>query len=81
MNKQQIKGMTNRVTGEIKQQVGRLTGDKSTVVSGQAREAKGKLQQGLGDAKEVVRHDQRELEARETAELERERKATTRRDR
>ena len=61
MNKQQVKGMTNRVTGEIKQQVGRLTGDSSTVARGEAREVKGRVQQGLGDAREAVRHDQREL--------------------
>jgi uncharacterized protein YjbJ (UPF0337 family) len=65
MNKQQVKGMTNRATGEVKQQVGRLTGDSSTVARGQAREAKGKLQQGLGDAKETVRHEKRESEDRE----------------
>ena len=68
MNKHQIKGMTNRATGEIKQQVGRLTGDRSTIARGQAREAKGELQQGLGDAKEVARGD-------------RERRTTTRRER
>lgn len=65
MNKHQVKGMTNRATGEVKQQVGRLTGDSSTVARGQAREAKGRLQQGLGDAKEAVRHDERKLDDRE----------------
>jgi uncharacterized protein YjbJ (UPF0337 family) len=64
MNKHQIKGMTNRATGEIKQQVGRLTGDTGTVARGQAREVKGELQQGLGDAKEAVRHKDRELDER-----------------
>lgn len=65
MNKHQVKGMTNRATGEIKQQVGRLTGDTSTVARGQATETKGRLQQGLGDAKEVVRNKERKLEQRE----------------
>lgn len=65
MNKHQVKGITNRATGEVKQQVGRLTGDSSTVARGQAREAKGRLQQGLGDAKEAVRHDERKLDDRE----------------
>ena len=65
MNKHQVKGMTNRATGEIKQQVGRLTGDSSTVARGEAREVKGRLQQGLGDAKEAVRHDERKLDDRE----------------
>ena len=67
MNKHQVKGMTNRATGEIKQQVGRLTGDSSTVARGKASETKGRLQQGLGDAKEAVRHERREREEREIA--------------
>jgi uncharacterized protein YjbJ (UPF0337 family) len=58
MNKQQIKGMTNRATGQVKQEVGRLTGDSSTVARGQAREIKGNVQQGIGDAKEAVQKDQ-----------------------
>lgn len=65
MNKHQVKGMSNRATGEIKQQVGRLTGDTSLEARGHAREAKGKLQQGLGDAKEAVRHEARESERRD----------------
>lgn len=64
MNKHQVKGITNRATGEIKQQVGRLTGDSSTVARGQATEVKGRLQQGLGDAKEAVERkaDEREVD-------------------
>lgn len=62
MNKHQIKGITNQVTGEVKQQVGKLTGDRSTQARGAATEIKGKLQKDLGDAKEIVRNDQRELD-------------------
>jgi uncharacterized protein YjbJ (UPF0337 family) len=62
MNKHQVKGVTNQVTGEIKQQVGKLTGDRSTQARGKATEIKGELQKDLGDAKEVVRNDQRELD-------------------
>ena len=65
MNKHQVKGITNRATGEIKQQVGRLTGDSSTVARGQATEVKGRLQQGLGDAKEAVRNKERKVGERE----------------
>lgn len=70
MNKQQIKGATNRATGEIKEQVGKMTGDRSLQAKGHAREMKGKLQQGLGDAREAGRRE---------AELDRDldRKATT----
>lgn len=61
MNKHQVKGMANQATGEVKQQVGKLTGDRSTEARGHARELKGKLQKDLGDAKERVRNDDEEL--------------------
>lgn len=61
MNKHQLKGMSNQATGEIKQQVGKLTGDRTTEARGHAREMKGKLQKDLGDAKERVRNDDEEL--------------------
>jgi uncharacterized protein YjbJ (UPF0337 family) len=57
MNKHQVKGVTNQATGEVKQQVGKMTGDKTLQAKGQAREIKGKLQKGLGDAKEDLRSD------------------------
>lgn len=60
MNKHQIKGATNQVTGEVKKQVGRLTGDRSTEARGMATEAKGRVQQGVGNAKE--RAKDREIE-------------------
>lgn len=66
MNKHQAKGIGNQAAGEVKQQVGKLTGDTSLTARGHAREAKGKLQKELGDAKEVVRNDSRKLERRST---------------
>jgi uncharacterized protein YjbJ (UPF0337 family) len=69
MNKQQIKGVTNQVTGSIKKEIGRITGDSSTTARGHATEIKGKVQKGVGDAREELREDR---------EIERER--TTRRD-
>lgn len=57
MNKQQIKGATNQATGEVKKQVGKLTGDRSTQAKGEAREIKGKVQEGAGNAKENLRRD------------------------
>ena len=62
MNKHQVKGVTNQVTGEVKRQVGKLTGDRSAQASGGARRVKGELQKGMGDAKEVARSDKREME-------------------
>jgi uncharacterized protein YjbJ (UPF0337 family) len=57
MNKQQIKGATNQVTGSIKKEVGRMTGDTSTQAKGQAREIKGRVQSGVGNVKEDLRED------------------------
>ena len=62
MNKHQVKGVTNQATGEVKKQVGKLTGDRSTQARGKASEIKGKLQKGLGDAKEAARNDQRSMD-------------------
>ena len=55
MNKHQVKGATNEVTGDIKKQVGKLTGDRTLQAKGQARELKGKVQQGVGNAKEDMK--------------------------
>ena len=57
MNKQQIKGTTNEVTGSIKKEVGKMTGDRSTEARGKATEIKGKLQKGVGNAKQDLEDD------------------------
>lgn len=64
MNKQQVKGVTNQVSGSIKEEVGKLTGDRETQARGAATDIKGKVQKGVGDAKEAVHQDraQRELD-------------------
>lgn len=61
MNKQQVKGVANQVTGEIKQKVGRMTGDTSTTVGGHAKEIKGRVQQGIGNVREDAKQE-RELQ-------------------
>lgn len=64
MNKEQIKGMTNQATGEIKEHVGRALDDKSMEAKGHLTEAKGKAQEKLGDAKDKVeeRRHERDIE-------------------
>jgi len=62
MNKQQIKGAVNEATGEVKEQVGKMTGDRTLQAKGHAREMKGKLQKGLGDAKEDLKSTDSELD-------------------
>jgi uncharacterized protein YjbJ (UPF0337 family) len=57
MNKHQVKGVANQVTGEVKEQVGKLTGDRDLQARGHAREMAGKAQKQLGDVKETVEND------------------------
>jgi len=66
MNKQQIKGAVNEATGEVKEQVGKMTGDRTLQAKGHAREMKGKLQQGVGNLKEDLKTDS-ELDKEERA--------------
>ena len=65
MNRDQVKGAAKHISGEVKQQVGKLTGDTSTRVRGHAQEAEGRLQKNVGDKREELRHDERELGARQ----------------
>ena len=55
MNKQQIKGATNEVTGKVKKEVGKATDDHTLQAKGAAREVKGKAQQKMGNAKEDIK--------------------------
>ena len=59
MNKDQVKGVAKQVEGNVKEEVGKLTGDTETRVKGHAKELEGKLQKKVGDAKEEVRQDER----------------------
>lgn len=64
MNKDQVKGVTNQVTGKVKEAVGKATDDHSLRAKGAARDVKGKLQEKMGDAKEAHREElaQREVD-------------------
>jgi len=46
-----IKGEGNEIKGKVKEEVGKLGGDKSTEWSGKADQAKGEVQEKVGDAK------------------------------
>jgi uncharacterized protein YjbJ (UPF0337 family) len=58
MNKQQVKGATNEVTGKIKKEVGKAMDDHTLQAKGAARELKGKAQEKMGNAKETLKDDQ-----------------------
>jgi uncharacterized protein YjbJ (UPF0337 family) len=49
-----IKGMANEVVGNIKQGVGKVTGNESLQVKGKIQEKKGEAQQVVGDVKDAV---------------------------
>lgn len=44
-------GKIDQGKGKIKEEVGKLGGDKSTEWSGKAEQVKGKVKEGVGDAK------------------------------
>jgi len=50
--KDRVTGTANEVKGRVKSAAGDLTGDNQTKAEGKLDELKGKLQQGLADAKE-----------------------------
>lgn len=51
-----IKGMANEAAGNVKQAVGRATGNERLEAEGFAQERKGEAQQLAGKAKDAVKH-------------------------
>ena len=54
-NEDQSKGKGKDLGGKLKEEAGDLTGDKKLKREGQGDQAEGKVQKGLGDAKEKLR--------------------------
>ena len=52
--KDKVKGMANEAVGNIKQGVGKVTGNDKTVVEGKVQEKKGEAQQTVGKVKDAV---------------------------
>ena len=46
-----IEGKTDQATGKVKEEAGKLGGDKSTEASGKWDKTKGEVQEKVGDAK------------------------------
>ena len=55
MNKDKIKGSWKIAKGKVKEEVGHATGDTSTEAEGVADQIKGRLQKGLGKAKDALK--------------------------
>ena len=52
-----IEGKWDQAKGKIKEEAGKLGGDKSTEIGGKVDQAKGKLKEGLGEVKEELRDE------------------------
>lgn len=50
-----IKGTANEAIGNVKQGVGKATGNEELQVKGKAQEVKGDVQKKVGDAKDAVK--------------------------
>lgn len=53
--KDKIKGMANEAAGNVKQGVGKATGNRKMQAEGKAQELKGEAQQAMGDVKNKVK--------------------------
>lgn len=55
MNRNPVKGAIDEVVGSVKRTAGKLIGDTPLQVKGIAQQVKGKLENALGKAKDVIR--------------------------
>ncbi len=51
-----IKGLANEAAGNVKQAVGKATGNEKLQAEGFAQERKGEVQQAVGKAKDAVKN-------------------------
>jgi uncharacterized protein YjbJ (UPF0337 family) len=50
-----VRGQLDETKGVIKEKVGKVTGDRSTELSGKVEQVKGKVEKKIGEAKGKVR--------------------------
>lgn len=53
MTEERTHGQWDQAKGKVKEEVGDLTGDRSTEMDGKIDQAKGKVEEGLGEAKQT----------------------------
>jgi uncharacterized protein YjbJ (UPF0337 family) len=53
-NKDQVEGTLRDIGGKIQEEAGKLVGSRDQEAEGLKNQAKGKLQKGIGDLKEVI---------------------------
>jgi uncharacterized protein YjbJ (UPF0337 family) len=59
MNKDQVKGGLKEAAGKVQEKTGQAIGSKTQQAKGLGREAEGKAEKGLGDAKETIKNSGR----------------------
>jgi uncharacterized protein YjbJ (UPF0337 family) len=52
--KDKTEGKWDEAKGKVKEDIGKLSGDRSTEMDGKLDQAKGKVKQGIGEVKEEV---------------------------
>lgn len=55
MNKDQIKGKTKEIAGDIQEATGKMVGSKEQQAKGLKKQVSGKMQKAVGDVKESVK--------------------------
>ena len=55
MDKEHIKGVTDKAKGAMKEAAGKITGDKQMQAEGKFDKAKGAAREAVGDAKDAAR--------------------------
>ena len=55
MNKEHIKGAADKVSGAVKEGIGKATGDVSLEAKGKIDKAKGEAREALGDVKDAIK--------------------------
>lgn len=59
MNDERARGKLDQAKGGAKEGIGKLTGDRSTELSGKVDKLKGRAEEKLGDAKDTARRTDR----------------------
>ncbi len=55
MDKEHIKGAADKASGEVKDAIGKVTGNDKLRVEGAIDKAKGEVHEKLGDAKDAIK--------------------------
>ena len=57
MNKNQVKGVVKDIAGKVQEEAGILVGSKEQQVKGLGKQISGKTEKAYGDAKEIIKDE------------------------